>query len=180
MSSIPSGAVVTVVVGDAQTVAGYSGALNAGDVLSAVSAYLNALGAYQVQASSASGNILSTISPLIQETFQATLRMQTNWATDTDQIDADIASAFAQVTGQTPSNITIPSYTSGANAKVIPTGQAAATDTPSQGISDSIAKFFAELGSTAKSLLIGLAAILLIAMVLIAYGPNVRHIAAAV
>lgn len=181
MSQIPAGAVVTVIVGDAQTVAAYSGGLNASDVLSAVSAYLNSLGgAYQVENTSSSGSILSTLSPLIQETFQATLKIQVSWNTTTDQIAADVASAFAEVTGQTPSQITIPTFTTGVNAQVTSTGQATASSTATQGIADAISAFFSQITGTAKSLLIGLAAVVVIALVLIAYGPNVKHIAGAI
>lgn len=180
MSNIPGQAIVTVIVGDAQTVASYSGGLNASDVLSGVSAYLNSLSSYQVESANSSGGILAAISPLIQETFQATLVMQVKWQTDTDQIAADVQSAFAEVTGQTPTAITIPGFTQGANAQFTLTGQAAATPTATQGIADSISSFFSGITSTAKSLLIGLAAIIIIALVLIAYGPNVKHIAGAI
>jgi hypothetical protein len=175
---IPANSVVTIIVGDAQTVNGFSGGLNANDVLRAVAAYLNALGSYQIENTSASGDILSTVSPLIQETFQGTIRLQVFFATDTGAIASDVAIAFSEVTQQTPSQITIPSFTPPGGAAQ-GTGQAAATPTATQGIADSISNFFANITSTVKSLLIGLAAIIVLAMILIAYGPNIGRVAEA-
>lgn len=172
MTTIAQNAVVTVIVGDAQTVSGFSGGLNAGDVLSAVSAYLNSLGKYQVESSSDSGALLARISPLIQETFQATLKMQVYYPLDTTEIVSDVAEAFQEVTGQTPTNITIPSFvtTSGQEQQ---TNQAAPASTTTQSIGDAIARAFSNITSAAKSLLIGLAAIIVLVLVLIAYGPNI-------
>jgi hypothetical protein len=179
MSAIPKNAIVTVIVGDAQTVSGFTGGLNASDVLSAVSAYLDASGKYTVESSSSSGSMLSTITPLIQETFQATIKMQVYYDIDTTEILGDISLAFETVTNQSPSQITIPSFTTGSNAVVQATGQAAASTTATQGVADSISNFLSKITSTAKSLLIGLAAIIIIALVLIAYGPNIGSIARA-
>jgi hypothetical protein len=186
MSAIPDNAIVTVSVADAQTVAGLIGALNSSDVLSAVSAYLNGLGNYQVEATQSSGDIASTISPLIQETFQATLSIQVFSSEDTSQLSSDVQAAFAFVTGQTPTQITIPSYTPPGGAAT-PTGQVAPTPTAAQSasnaassatsaVANTISSFFTQLTSTAKSLLIGLAAVIIIVVALIAFGPNVGSI----
>lgn len=174
MSTIPANSIVTVVVGDAQTVAGISNALNASDVLAAVSTYLNGLGNYQVETTSESGGVLSTISPLIQETFQATLNIQVFSSEDTSQLAADVAAAFEAVTNQTPSQITIP------NVGGQPTGQAAPTPTVNQSVTGGISSFFSSVTGGTTSLLIGLAAIIIIVVVLIAWGPNVGKIAGAV
>lgn len=188
MSTIPDNAIVTAVVADAQTVAGFSGGLNGSDVLSAVSAYLNSLGNYQVEATSSSGDVGAMISPLIQETFQATIKLQVFSSEDTSQLATDIQAAFAEVTGETPTQITIPSFTAPGATQETSTGQVAPTPTASQAatnaantatksVSDAVSTFFTQLTSTAKSLLIGLAAIIIIVLVLIAYGPNVGAIA---
>ena len=179
MSTIPKNAVLTVIVADAQTVSGYSGGLNASDILTAVSAYLNASGLYQVEATSNSGAFLASVTPLIQETFQATIKMQTYYDVDTSDVATIVSQAFETVTQQTPNQITVPSYTTGSNAVATATGQAAATNTGTQGIADAIAKFFSDLTSAGKSLLIGLAAVIIIVVALIAYGPNVGSIARA-
>lgn len=188
MSTIPDNAIVTVVVADAQTVAGFSGGLNGSDVLSAVSSYLNGLGNYQVEATSSSGDVGAMISPLIQETFQATIKLQVFSSEDTSQLATDIQAAFAEVAGETPTQITIPSFTAPGAAQETSTGQVAPTPTASQAasnaantatksVSDAVSSFFSQLTSTAKSLLIGLAAVIIIVLVLIAYGPNVGAIA---
>lgn len=188
MSTIPAQTIVTVIVGDAQTVAAYSNALSANDILSAVSGYLNSLGGkYQVEDSGASGAITSTVLPWIQETFQATFKIQIQWDTDSQELVNDIEAAFQEVTLQTPTNITIPTIgqvTPGSTLnQSIASGAGSVINAPGQlvsGVADQVQKALSSLTSTAKSLLIGLAAIVIIALVLIAYGPNVQHIAGAI
>lgn|ERR1700693_3852718 len=175
---IPRNSVAAVVISDAQTVASYFGSLNASDVIGAVSAYLAATGKYLVEAADSSGALLSTITPLIQETFQATFKVQLNYDLDTSEIASDFQTAFSTVTGQTPSQITIPNYSG--SGSIHQTGQAQPTSTTTQSIGDAISGFFGGVASTTKSLLIGAVAIVVLVLILIAYGPNVKHIAAAV
>lgn len=195
MPTIPGNSKVKVVIGDASSTSGYPG-LSPNDVMNAVSAYLNSLnGAYNVQSVSTSGGVLATITPVFAEEFQGTINMTNLYTTDTSQIIQDVALAFGTVTNgaDTPTQITIPSYTplpgsaSGVGQSV-DTGLAAATPTDAQiaadaaknaslGISDSIAKALAQLGNLGTNLLIGLAAIVVLAIVLIAYGPNIGKIA---
>jgi hypothetical protein len=190
MSTIPGNSNVTVVVGDAQS----AFAQGPSDVLTAVTAYLNALnGAYSVQNTSYSGGVMATLSPLLSEQFQATIVMESNYTLDSSDIYRDVQAAFNEVSGgaYTPNQITIPSYIPlpGSAAGVgtpVSTGQAAPTPTIAQttanagtGIADSITKTVAALGSAGQNLLIGLAAIVILAIVLIAYGPNIGKIASA-
>lgn len=49
----------------------------------------------------------------------------------------------------------------------------------SKGIFDTVGGFFSGLKTTAISLLIGIAAIIILVLILAAYGPNVKHIAGA-
>lgn len=172
---IPSGAIATVQVADAQT--SLSPLLNAYDVVDAVSAWLSAR-QYSVRNTSVSGAIMSSISPLIQETFQAQLLIQTQSATDTDSLSADVMQAFQDVTGKISSQVTIPKITTESGAS-ISTGQPNADAGVGKSITDWISDFFNKLTNLGTSLLIGLAAIVVLALVLIAYGPNVRHIAGA-
>lgn len=172
---IPSGAIATVQVADAQT--SLSPLLNAYDVVDAVSAWLSAR-QYSVRNTSVSGNVMSTISPLIQETFQAQLLIQTQQQTDTSRLSADVMQAFQDVTGKISSQVTIPKITTESGAD-ISTGQPGADKGVSQSILDAIGKFFSDITNAGKSVLIGLVAVIVLAMVLIAYGPNIGHIAGA-
>lgn len=87
--------------------------------------------------------------------------------------------AASTISVQAPGAAGIPTEQPGATPQGI--GGSSASASPSavvgSGISDAIAKFFAQLTSSAKSLLIGLAAILILVLVLIAYGPNVGNAA---
>jgi hypothetical protein len=171
--SIPSGAIATVQVADAQT--SLSPLLNAYDVVDAVSAWLSAR-QYSVRNTSVSGNIMSTISPLIQETFQAQLLIQMQSPTDTDSLSADVMQAFQDVTGKISSQVTIPKITT-ESGNAIATGQPGADPGVAKSIIDTIADFFTKIENLGTSLLIGLAAIVVLALVLIAYGPNIGQIA---
>jgi hypothetical protein len=123
--------------------------------------------------------LLSTLTPLVQETFQATFKIQVFYGIDTTELASDVAAAFDEVTQQTPSNITIPSFTIGASGEITRTGQSSATSTTVQTIGDTIAEWFAKITATAKSMLIALVAIVILAMILIAYGPNIGSVARA-
>lgn len=191
MSTIPGNSLVTVIVGDAESAFAQSPT----DVLNAVSAYLNALnGQYSVETTSFSGGVMSTISPIISEEFQATIMLQNNYSEDSSQLTSDVQGAFtvASSGSYTPNNITIPSYTplAGSASGIgvpVSTGQAVATPTLSQSVALSgtsltsqISSFFTSLTSLGTNLLIGLAAIIVLVLVLAAYGPNVGKIASAV
>lgn len=182
MSQIPAGSIVQAQVGDGQTVAAYSGGLNANDIVNAVSAYLASRG-LPVRSSSVAGNITSTIFPWIQETFQAALQIQPANDTDTDSIIAEIQSGFQEVTGQTPSNVTIPSF-SAPDGSTVNTGQPNANQgilaSTGTAITDTIKSFFDKLGTASKTLLIAVFALIVLLLVLAAYGPNVGAIARAV
>lgn len=169
MSAVPKGSIVQIVVGDAQTT--YQ--LNPNDVLSAVSAELNAgPGGYSVRTTSQSGGFFSTVTPLIQETFQATINLQTLYDTTTDNITADVAQAFGDVTGYTVAQITIPTITPpGGSAQA--TGQPAPTPTTAQtvanagsAVSDAVSKILSGLSTVTIVIVIGAVAIGLVVLIL--------------
>lgn len=175
--TIPAGSQITVQVTGAQTVAAISGALNADDVMNAVSADLASQG-FVVEQSTNSGGLLAAFSPMIQESFSGQLILQNAGMTDTDTLTALIAQAFEDVTGQVVGTITIPQF-SGASGAVL-TGAPQAALTTTQSIGSAVSGFFSGLTTTATALLIGIAALVVLVLVLAAYGPNVKHIAAAV
>jgi hypothetical protein len=194
MSSIPGNSLVVVVVGDAQS----AFAQSPSDVLSSVTAYLNGInGAYTVQKTDFSGGMFATVSPIVSETFQATITLTNNYTQDSSQIYSDVQNAFnvAASGAYTPNQITIPSFTplpgsAGAVGTPVPTGQPAPTPTAAQaaaaaaaaagsGIQNQIDAFFKGLTTTGTNLLIGLAAIIVLTLILIAYGPNIGKIASA-
>jgi hypothetical protein len=183
MSSIPGNSLVTVIVGDAQS----AFAQSPSDVLAAVTAYLNGInGAYTVQTTNFSGGMFATVSPIVSETFQATITMTNNYTQDSSQIYSDVQNAFdvAASGAYTPNQITIPSFTPlpGSAAAVgtpVPTGQPAPTPTTAQSVQGGIAQTLSTLGTSGQNLLIGLAAIIVLTLILIAYGPNIGKIASA-
>lgn len=172
--NLPAGVVATVVVGDAQTTAN----LNPSDVMNAVAAELSSEG-YSVLATSSSGGLLSTVTPLIQESFQATYKIQVPYAVDTATLAAAVAQAHVDVTGLVSSVITIPSYTD-ASGNAVSTGLAAATPTTLQGITGGIGSFFSSISSGTQTILFVVVALVVLILILAAYGPNVGHIAAAI
>lgn len=183
MSTIPGNSKVVVIVGDAQS----AFAQSPSDVMNAVSAYLNALAGYSVQSTSFSGGILASISPLMSEQFQATINMTNLYTQDSSQIYADVQNAFEEASNSayTPNQISIPNYTPlpGSSSGVgtpVDTGQAAPTPTATQSVTDTISNFFKGLTTLGTNLLIGLVAIVVLVLILIAYGPNVGKIASAV
>jgi hypothetical protein len=183
MSQIPGNSKVVIVVGDAQS----AFAQSPSDVLASVTAYLNSInGSYTVQTTSYSGGTLATISPLMSEEFQATITLTNNYNLDSSQIYSDVQAAFAEAANYayTPNQITIPTYTplsgSIAGAGVpVSTGQASPTPTTAQSLTGGISSTLSALGTSGQNLLIGLAAIIVLVLILIAYGPNIGKIASA-
>lgn len=165
---IPAGSIVKVQVGDAQSI----NSLNSDDVVRAVSAELAAEG-LPVRSSTTSGGFFSTITPLINESFQATLLIQPNQDTDSDSLTWQVSQAFLDVTQKVVTQVTIPSFTPSGASTPTSTGQPSSAPTVTQSISDSLSAFFSGLKSTTIAVLIGLAAIIIIVLVLAAYGPNV-------
>lgn len=179
MSTIPAGAIVRVQVQDAQT--SVSPLLNAYDVNDAVSAYLRASG-YSVRNSSVSGAIMSTISPLIQETYQAEFLIETPGLDNTDNITSLIYAAFFEVTEKSVSQITIPSFTTPAGTVStglpgINTGIGGSVVDAFAGIGTSINNFFSGLKTLGTTLLLGLVAIVILVLVLLAYSPTGKTLA---
>lgn len=174
---LPAGAIVKVQVADAQTVAGFSGALNATDVTDAVSAYLNGIG-FSVKSVAVHGNLLSSAFAFIQESFSADFQIEMKSSASTDAVESAVRDAFYEVTLQTPSQVTIPSFTMPDGSTSL-TGQPSTT-TVTQSILDTIKAAFEKITSGTTTLLAVAVGIVILVLVLAAYGPNVKHIAAAV
>lgn len=107
-----------------------------------------------------------------------------NQASDAASI---VANAFYQVTGVYPSAVTAVSVTApNANgttpalSSIGVAGNATGAGAAVTSVSDSITNALASLGTLGTNLLIGLAAIIVLAIVLIAYGPNIGKLAGAV
>jgi hypothetical protein len=181
MSTIPGNSTVTAIVGDAQS----ASLMSPSDVMGAVAAYLNSLnGQYTVTSTSYSGGMSATVIPLFSEEFQGTLNIVNNFSEDTSQLTLDIQAAFSEVSEgvYTPQQITITGYTplpgSAAGIGVtVPTGQAAPTQTVSQqaaaatsSVAASVSTFWSQLGTVGQDILYGLIAIIILAVVLVAYG----------
>lgn len=101
-------------------------------------------------------------------------------------VAAIVANAFYQVTGNYPSAVTAVSVTppnaAGTTPALSSTGVAgsnAGAAAAATGITAQITAAIQSLGSIGTNLLIGLAAIIILAIVLIAYGPNIGKIAGA-
>lgn len=100
----------------------------------------------------------------------------------------DVASAFQQVTGNYPTSVSAVAVTTPNSSVANPTGLPAITPqgvggsgagaAPAiTGITNQVSSWFGQLTSLGTNLLIGLAAIIILAIVLIAYGPNIGKIA---
>lgn len=181
---IPAGSIVSLSITSTTTVG-----QSADGIIQAVSSMLandGRLTVKQVKSPTSAFDLFfgaaTTINPY--QPFQVNMDVQTN--TDfsgTDDPLSIVEGMFYQVTGSYPTTgSTVSVQTPG--AEPIATGQPSAASTGPGGasgvgssISDAISKFFSDLTGTAKSLLIGLAAIIVLALVLIAYGPNIGRAA---
>lgn len=116
--------------------------------------------------------------PVLPGSFSAIMHVAPYTSTDTDSLIASISQAISQVTGQPPSAIDIPSV--GGSATGQP--QQPSSDFISQAVS-SVSNFFSGITqkiTTATSIgLIVIVAVVVLALILIAYSPNVGHIAGA-
>jgi hypothetical protein len=161
-------------------------------IIQKVSQTLASDGRLTVRSTQVLGNIwnavMGTISSLsINQPFQMEIKVQTNVAfSGTDDPLSIVANALYTVTGEYPTTLSTISITPPGGMAATSTGEAAPNPAGPGGpqgtgssIADAISRFFSDLTSTAKSLLIGLVAIIIIALVLIAYGPNVGSIARA-
>jgi hypothetical protein len=96
-----------------------------------------------------------------------------------------VAAAFYAVTGNYPTSVSAVSVTAPGGTAAA-TGSPALTATAAGGSSagggtvvNGISSLFSSLGTAGTSLLIGLAAIIVLVLVLVAYGPNIGKIAKA-
>lgn len=102
-----------------------------------------------------------------------TLDLSTAGDTDDITVTSEVAQAYQLVTKANPVSISIPQI--GGTL----TGQSAPSGISPTGIEDTISGFFGKLQTAGTSLLIGLAAVVIIVLLIVAYGPNVKHVASA-
>jgi hypothetical protein len=136
---------------------------------------------------STSGIALSTLLSLSSDQpFQADFPVltQCEFAAQGD-VASIVANAFYQVTGNYPTSVNVVSVTppSGvtvpASAPPLSASGVGGSTSGGGAVTTSIQNGLASLGSAGTSLLIGLAAIIILVLVLVAYGPNVGKIASA-
>lgn len=118
--------------------------------------------------------------------FQAELQVlsNTDFALTRDALSI-VNHAFYNSVGSLPSTSSVTGVQAPGESAITATGQPGASAGGAGGagtagsIADAISNFFSGLKTTTISLVIGLAAILILVLLLIAYGPNVGKIAAA-
>lgn len=134
---------------------------------------------------SLSGMGLSTLLSLSpDQPFQADVQVSCNSAfAQPSDVASIVANAFYQVNSQYPSSVSAVSVTP-SGGTLSATGSPALTSSNVGGssagggvITAGISNFASSLGTLGTNLLIGLAAIVVLTLILIAYGPNVGKIA---
>lgn len=149
----------------------------------------------------ASGGQLTSVNPkVLTSLFAGVLNFATSLSTDQPfQVDfpvvcntafnsaqdvaSIVANSFYQVTGNYPSAVTAVGVTapnSQGTTPALSTSGVAGNDTGGAGIGNTVSSWISQLGSLGTNLLIGLAAIIVLTLVLIAYGPNIGKVARAV
>ena len=114
----------------------------------------------------------SILSSLVPGPFSADIVVESSADTDDQTVIANVAQAYNLVT-KGNAIISVP-YVGGQS-----TGQPGQASNAANSVGDAITQFFAKLQSLGTSLLIGLAAVVIVVLLIVAYGPNVKHIAAA-
>lgn len=140
------------------------------EVLAEMSPYLNNYN-LSVLSTSIDTEDFGAFSCLYPGNFHATLMLQSGQDTDDSTVSGEVTQAFSIVTKSSPISVSIPIVAGQ------PTGQPGAPADAISGVGDSISNFFSGLQSGAKTLLIGLAAVIIIVLLIVAFGPNVKHVA---
>lgn len=116
--------------------------------------------------------------------FQGTITVAPNGDSDTDTISAQVSQAYVLVSKDQPLNVSIPNVggtSTGLGTPQLP-GSASAVQasaiSAASSTGNAVANFFSTIKSAGTSLLIGLAAVVIIVLLIVAFGPNVKHIAA--
>jgi hypothetical protein len=172
------------------SITGETGLLNstADAVVQAVSADLSADGRMTVVGSPSVGGsiadtILGTVASLsYSQPFQVTMQVQVNtaFANQNDPLSI-VENFFQQESGYFPTAASVTAIQTPGQTQAQATGVAAASPAGIGGtsLSTSISNFWSSLTSTAQTLLIALIGIVVLVLVLIAYGPNVGKVAQA-
>jgi hypothetical protein len=143
------------------------------EILAEMTPYLSN-GNLSVQSTSvAASGVLSTISLGAFGSYIATLNLQSANDMDDSQVIALVSQAYNLITKNNVLSVSVPQI--GGQQ----TGQAAPSGVTVGGIGDAVSNFFSSLKSAGASLLIGLAGIVIIVLLIVAYGPNVKHITGA-
>jgi hypothetical protein len=167
MTTIPQGAPFQVVLQGQTTLT-----KSADEILAEMTPYLSSNGLSVLSTGVAASGALSFISLGAFGSYIATLNIQSYSDTDDITVTNEVAQAYQLVTKLTPLSISVPSI-SGSS-----TGQPSPSGITTSSIGDSISGFFTQLETAGTSLLIGLAAVVIIVLLIVAYGPNVKHVAA--
>jgi hypothetical protein len=170
MTAIPGGSVVTVILQGQTTLT-----VGADTILTNMAPYLQNLGINVLQSNVpiSIDNALATIFPA---NFSATLSLQPISDTDDLALSNAVSQAYFLVTKSAPQGVSVPLV----GGQV--TGQPGSPSAV-QGCNDPNADFITaalcKLQSAGTALLVGLAGVVIIVLLIVAYGPNVKHIAAA-
>jgi hypothetical protein len=169
MTTIPQGALFQVVLQGQTTLT-----KSPDQILAEMNPYLSSNGLSVLSTGVAASGALSFISLGAFGSYIATLNIQSYSDTDDLTVTNEVAQAYTLVTKLAPLSISVPSVSGSSTGQPSPSGVS-----PSS-IGDSISAFFAKLETAGTSLLIGLAAVVIVVLLIVAYGPNVKHVAAAV
>jgi hypothetical protein len=110
--------------------------------------------------------------------FTATIMLQPGTDTDDSSINSEVSQAYSLVTRASPIAISVPSVNGQPTGQ--PTGGGGTSSDAVSSATDAISEFFKNLKSTGTAILVGLAAVIIIVLLIAAFGPNAGAIARAV
>lgn len=189
MGGVPQYSILTLAI------TGETGIANntADSVLQAVSADLSSdgritvIGSPQISTSITDAIFGTIVSLSYSQPFQVIMQIQVNteFAQASDALSI-VEHFFEQESGSYPISASVTAVQTPGASQATPTGLPGLSpggvggEGPGSSIADTISNFFSQLTSAAKTLLIALVAIIILVLVLVAYGPNVSKVATAV
>jgi uncharacterized membrane protein YeaQ/YmgE (transglycosylase-associated protein family) len=149
--------------------------MSSDQVLANMSPYLQNSGLGVVSDSLSSTGILHSISLGLFGAVNANLQLQANSDTDTDTVRSAINQAYNLVTKDYPLSVSIPTIGNQSTGEQVPSNTSSCSD-PNV---DFFTNLFCQIKSGGTAILVGLVGVIVLVLILVAYGPNVKHVAAA-
>jgi hypothetical protein len=145
------------------------------EVLAQMTPYLSNDNLGVISTTLASTGILHSVSLGLFGAVNATIQLQAASDTDTDTVRSQINQAYNLVTKGYPLSVSFPVIAGQSTPEQTP------SNTPSCGDpnADFLTNIICQLKTAGTALLIGLVGVVIIILVLVAYGPNVKHITGA-